>query len=74
MPKINSELQYKGTRKRTYVLLVTTALDLFEKGAMPSVSELALEAGVSRATAYRYFPTQTDLITAVVNESLGTLF
>ncbi|MEX6212003.1 TetR/AcrR family transcriptional regulator [Providencia huaxiensis] len=70
MPKINSELQYKGTRKRTYVLLVTTALDLFEKGAMPSVSELALEAGVSRATAYRYFPTQTDLITAVVNESL----
>ncbi len=74
MPKINSELQYKGTRKRTYVLLVTTALDLFEKGAMPSVSELALEAGVSRATAYRYFPTQTDLITAVVNESLEYLF
>ncbi|EJD6411944.1 TetR/AcrR family transcriptional regulator [Providencia sp. CRE-3FA-0001] len=73
MPKINSELQYKGTRKRTYVLLVTTALDLFEKGAMPSVSELALEAGVSRATAYRYFPTQTDLITAVVNESLGPI-
>lgn len=73
MPKINSELQYKGTRKRTYVLLVITALDLFEKGAMPSVSELALEAGVSRATAYRYFPTQTDLITAVVNESLGPI-
>lgn len=73
MSKINSELQYKGTRKRTYVLLVTTALDLFEKGAMPSVSELALEAGVSRATAYRYFPTQTDLITAVVNESLGPI-
>ncbi|HGN1706959.1 TPA: TetR/AcrR family transcriptional regulator [Providencia rettgeri] len=73
MPKINSTPEYKGTRKRTYVLLVNTALDLFEKGAMPSVSELALEAGVSRATAYRYFPTQSDLITAIVNESLGPI-
>ena len=42
---------YKGTRKRTYNLLVSTAVDLFENGAMPSVSELAMEAGVSRATA-----------------------
>ncbi|WP_374444552.1 TetR/AcrR family transcriptional regulator [Providencia sp.] len=73
MPKTNSASEYKGTRKRTYVLLVTTALELFEKGAMPSVSELALEAGVSRATAYRYFPTQSDLITATVNESLGPI-
>ncbi len=39
MSKTNSYSEYKGTRKRTYVLLVTTALDLFEKGAMPSVSE-----------------------------------
>lgn len=73
MPKTNPASEYKGTRKRTYVLLVTTALELFEKGAMPSVSELALEAGVSRATAYRYFPTQSDLITATVNESLGPI-
>ncbi|EJF7713591.1 MULTISPECIES: TetR/AcrR family transcriptional regulator [Providencia] len=73
MSKTNSYSEYKGARKRTYVLLVTTALDLFEKGAMPSVSELALEAGVSRATAYRYFPTQADLITATVNESLGPI-
>lgn len=73
MPKINSNPEYKGTRKRTYVLLVNTALDLFERGAMPSVSELAQEAGVSRATAYRYFPTQNDLITTIVNESLGPI-
>lgn len=73
MPKTHQFPEYKGTRKRTYVLLVTTALDLFEKGGMPSVSEVAQEAGVSRATAYRYFPTQTDLITATVNESLGPI-
>ncbi|MGV2470392.1 helix-turn-helix transcriptional regulator, partial [Bacillus subtilis] len=64
---------YKGTRKRTYNLLVSTAVELFEKGAMPSVSELAIEAGVSRATAYRYFPTQSDLIAATVNVSLGPI-
>lgn len=73
MPTIHDISEYKGTRKRTYILLVTTALDLFEKGAMPSVSELAFEAGVSRATAYRYFPTQSDLISATVNASLGPI-
>ncbi|EML1938342.1 helix-turn-helix domain-containing protein, partial [Providencia stuartii] len=66
-----SNHEYKGTRKRTYNLLVNTALALFEKGDMPSISELAIEAGVSRATAYRYFPTQSDLIAATVNASLG---
>lgn len=73
MPQTQNISEYKCTRKRTYILLVTTALDLFEKGAMPSVSELAFEAGVSRATAYRYFPTQSDLITATVNASLGPI-
>ena len=68
-----SNHEYKGTRKRTYNLLVNTALALFEKGDMPSISELAIEAGVSRATAYRYFPTQRDLIAATVNASLGPI-
>lgn len=73
MQSIHSNQEYKGTRKRTYNLLVSTALELFEKGAMPSVSELAIEAGVSRATAYRYFPTQSDLIASTVNASLGPI-
>ncbi|MEI9534012.1 TetR/AcrR family transcriptional regulator [Moellerella wisconsensis] len=64
---------YTGTRKRTYYLLIGTAMAMFEQGVMPSISELATEAGVSRATAYRYFPTQSDLITATVNESLGPI-
>lgn len=74
MSLTHSNHEYKGTRKRTYILLVNTALALFEKGSMPSVSELAAEAGVSRATAYRYFPTQSDLIAATVNASLGANF
>lgn len=62
-----------GTRKRTYQLLVTTALGLFEQGMLPTVSELAAHAGVSRATAYRYFPTQSDLISATVDASLAPI-
>ena len=50
--------------------LIKNALDMFEKGDFPSVTELATKANISRATAYRYFPTQSDLVSAVVEESL----
>ncbi|PHM64995.1 HTH-type transcriptional regulator BetI [Xenorhabdus stockiae] len=73
MLPIHTFPNYTGTRKRTYQLLINTALTLFEQGIMPSISELALKAGVSRATAYRYFPTQSDLIAATVNTSLGPI-
>ena len=45
-----------GTRKRTYQLLVTTALQLFEQGMLPTVSELAAHAGVSRQRRIAIFP------------------
>ncbi|SFE17601.1 DNA-binding transcriptional regulator, AcrR family [Phytobacter palmae] len=61
------------TRKKTYDLLMNKALVLFEQGEIPSISRLATEAGVSRATAYRYFPTQSDLIAAAVGASLETI-
>lgn len=61
------------TRKKTYDLLMNTALVLFEQGEIPSISTLATAAGVSRATAYRYFPTQSDLIAAAVGTSLETI-
>jgi AcrR family transcriptional regulator len=44
-----------------------------QSGATPSVSEVAEAAGVSRATAYRYFPSQAVLIHAVVDEALGPI-
>jgi len=37
------------------------------------VSDVAEAAGVSRATAYRYFPSQSALVTAVVDEGLGPI-
>ena len=44
-----------------------------QSGATPSVSEVAEAAGVSRATAYRYFPSQAVLVHAVVDEALGPI-
>jgi AcrR family transcriptional regulator len=52
-------------------LLMEQALALLSDGQIPSVAEVAARAGVSRATAYRYFPTRSKLISAVVEHSLG---
>jgi AcrR family transcriptional regulator len=53
--------------------MLATAVELMQKGETPSVSQAAEAAGVSRATAYRYFPSQADLVEAVVNEGLGPI-
>lgn len=46
-------------------------MQLVRRGRTPAVAEVALTAGVSRATAYRYFPNRSTVIAAVVAESLG---
>ena len=53
--------------------MLETATRLMQAGATPSVSEVAEAAGVSRATAYRYFPSQAALVQAVVDEGLGPI-
>jgi len=53
--------------------MVATASDMMRRGLSPSVSEVAEEAGVSRSTAYRYFPTLADMLRAVVAEALGPI-
>ena len=40
-------------------------------GRVPSVAEVAVRTGVSRATAYRYFPSRSKLISAVIGEGLA---
>jgi AcrR family transcriptional regulator len=44
-----------------------------QDGATPSVTDVAEAAGVSRATAYRYFPSQAALVGAVVDQALGPI-
>lgn len=63
----------RGPRARTRRLMVETATRLMQSGITPSVSEVAAAAEVSRATAYRYFPSQAALVQAVVDQGLGPI-
>lgn len=63
----------RGPRARTRKLMLETATRLMQSGSTPSVSEVAEAAEVSRATAYRYFPSQAALVHAVVDEALGPI-
>lgn len=62
-----------STRARTRRLLINTALQLFDGGCFPSISEVAQASQLSRATAYRYFPTQSALVAALVGETLNPM-
>ncbi|MCX2720864.1 TetR/AcrR family transcriptional regulator [Roseibium salinum] len=67
------DLPLKGAAARTHALMVSTATEMMRNGLSPSVSEVAEEAGVARSTAYRYFPTRSDMVRAVVAEALGPI-
>jgi AcrR family transcriptional regulator len=49
-------------RLRTRAALLAAARDLVDQGRAPTLAEVADQAMVSRATAYRYFPTQEALL------------
>ncbi|MDM0014994.1 alpha/beta hydrolase fold domain-containing protein [Variovorax sp. J22P168] len=59
-------------RAATFRLLLEAAMTIIkESGHIPSVAEAAARSKVSRATAYRYFPSRSALVTAVIDSSLG---
>ena len=53
--------------------MLETATTLMQEGRTPSVSDVAEAAGVSRATSYRYFPSQAALVEDVVDAALGPI-
>lgn len=63
----------RGPRARTRKLMLAAATGLMQSGKVPSVSGVAEATGVSRATAYRYFPSQAALVHAVVDQALGPI-
>lgn len=67
----NAEAPGSGPRARTYRLLLAEAMKLVKSGRVPSVAEVAVTSGVSRATAYRYFESRSKLISAVIGEGLA---
>ena len=56
-------------KRRTRAAIVAAAVELLEQGKRPTVAEVAEAALVSRATAYRYFPTQEYLLFEAALES-----
>jgi AcrR family transcriptional regulator len=54
-------------------VMLDAAMRLMQDGLIPSVSDVAEAAQVSRATAYRYFTSQSALIQAAVDEALGPI-
>jgi AcrR family transcriptional regulator len=71
--KARSVRQDRGPRARMRKIMLDAAMRLMQDGRIPSVSDVAQSAQVSRATAYRYFPTQASLIQAAVDEALGPI-
>ncbi len=56
-------------KRRTRAAILAAAVELLEQGQRPTVAEVADTALVSRATAYRYFPTQEYLLFEAALES-----
>lgn len=57
-------------RGRTRKAIVRAAARLLERGERPSLDEVAAEAEVSRATAYRYFPGLDTLLSEAAVDAL----
>ena len=63
-----SQRERVNQKRRTRAALVEAARKLLDEGQTPTVADVADEALVSRATAYRYFPSQEHLLLEVVLE------
>jgi AcrR family transcriptional regulator len=53
-----------GQKARTRDALIAATRAVLARGSEPTVEEAAATAGISRATAYRYFPNQRALLAA----------
>jgi AcrR family transcriptional regulator len=56
-------------KQRTREALVDAARELVTDGVAPTVEQAAAAAGISRTTAYRYFPNQRSLLSAAHPET-----
>jgi AcrR family transcriptional regulator len=59
-------------KQRTRAALVAAARALVAEGVTPTVEQAAEHAGISRTTAYRYFPSQAALLVAAHPEITTT--
>ena len=57
-------------KARTRDALIDATRELMAEGITPTVEDAAVAAGISRTTAYRYFPNQRDLLLGAHPETL----
>lgn len=62
MSRQEKSFERVNQKKRTRAALLRAAQELTGQGLQPSVADVADHAGISRATAYRYFSRPEDLI------------
>ncbi len=67
MSSFSREDPRANQKARTREAIVEAARQLHRQGITPTVAQAAEQARVSRATAYRYFPTQEALIIEVTD-------
>jgi AcrR family transcriptional regulator len=58
-------------KARTRAAIIEAGKRLHRNGRMPTIDEVATEARVSRATAYRYFPTKEALLVELTGVTPG---
>ena len=74
MAQANWDKGRAAQKLRTRQALMDTAVELVKAGRRPSVSAVADQAGVSRATAYRYFPSQDLMLSeATIRTAAGAV-
>ena len=74
---MNNEQENNGRykqKRRTRAAVLMAARELIRQGKIPSVGDAADAADVSRRTAYRYFPTQEQLLTEAQLEGVRPAF
>lgn len=59
-------------KRRTRGELLRAARDLAEKGGQPTVAEAADHAGISRATAYRYFSNADEMLREALLDAVAS--
>jgi len=60
-------------KRRTRTELLRAAREIVEKGGHPSIADVADLAGISRATAYRYFSTPDEIIREAVLDGVADI-
>ncbi len=73
-PTPDSPDKPEGVKSATFKLLLDSGVELMQRtGCAPTIAEVAKFAGVSRATAYRCFPSKGAMLGAMVSQSLGPM-